>query len=94
MKAELILPTELVDAIADKVIEKLKPLILNNGKREEDIIFDVRGLAEFLNVSSKWIYKRVQLNEIPYLKVKGLLRFKKRNIEKWLLTYNVPLNTV
>ena len=65
MKAELTLPPELVDEIADKVIEKLKSLIAHNGKSEDDVIFDVKGLSKYLHVSEKWIYERTQFKEIP-----------------------------
>jgi excisionase family DNA binding protein len=83
-----------IQAIATAVIEKLKPLFAGNGKREDDIIFDVPGLAKYLNVSHKWIYERTQFKEIPFLKVKGLLRFRKSAIDKWINSYNVPaINT-
>jgi excisionase family DNA binding protein len=90
LKAELLIPEELVNQIADKVFDKLKPLISGNGKHEDDVIFDVRGLAEYLKVSTKWIYERTQFKEIPFKKIKGLLRFRKRDIDKWLDSYNVP----
>jgi predicted DNA-binding transcriptional regulator AlpA len=41
-------------------------------------------------VSKKWIYERTQLKEIPHIKVNGLLRFRKRDIDKWLNSFNVP----
>jgi excisionase family DNA binding protein len=90
VKAELTLPPELVDEIANKVIERLKPLIAGNGKQEDDVIFDVRGLAEYLKVSTKWIYERTQFKEIPHQKVKGLLRFRKKDIDRWLNSHSVP----
>lgn len=95
MRAEFILPEEFVDQIADKVIEKLKPLISGNGRYEgEDTIFDVKGLCDYLHVSDKWIYERTHLKEIPHLKVNGLLRFRKKDIDKWLNSFNVPaINT-
>ena len=91
MKAELTLPLELVDAIADRVIDKLRPLLSGNGRdREEDVIFDVPEVADYLKVSTKWIYERTHLKEIPHIKVDGVLRFRKRDIDKWLNTHNVP----
>jgi len=94
LKAELIIPEELVNQIADKVFDKLKPLISGNGKHEDDVIFDVRGLAEYLKVSTKWIYERTQFKEIPYQKIKGLLRFRKKDIDRWLNSHSVPaINT-
>ena len=91
MKAELTLPPELVELIADKVVEKLKPLLSSNGKHEaEDIIYDVQELAHYLNVSRQWIYERSHLKEIPHIKKQGLLRFRKREIDKWLDSDKVP----
>lgn len=89
MKAEL--ETHDIEAIAQRVTELLKPLLSSNGKHEaEDVIFDVKGLCDYIHVSDKWIYERTHLKEIPYLKVNGLLRFRKKDIDKWLSSFNVP----
>lgn len=94
MKAELTLPPELVNEIADKVIEKLKPLINNNGRQEDNVIFDVNGLTQYLNVSKQWIYESTHLKKIPHIKKQGLLRFRKKDIDKWLDSDKVPaINT-
>ncbi len=90
MKAELTLPQELVNEIAREVTELLKPMLSGNGKYEDDIIYDVPGLCAYLSVSDKWIYERTHLKEIPHLKVNGILRFRKRDIDKWLSSFNVP----
>ena len=91
MKAELTLPPELVEEIADKVIERLKPLLSDSKKsKTEDIIFDVRGLTEYLRVSKQWIYERTYLKEIPHIKKQGLLRFRKSDIDKWLDSDKIP----
>jgi len=68
----------------------LKPVVSGNGKHEaEDIIFDVKGLQAYLKVSKKWIYERTHLKEIPHLKINGQLRFKKKDVDKWLNNYHV-----
>jgi excisionase family DNA binding protein len=90
MKVELILPPELVEAIAQRVVELLKPILAHRKSETEDVIFDVQSLAKYLKVSKKWIYERTQLKEIPHIKVNGLLRFRKRDIDKWLNSFNVP----
>jgi excisionase family DNA binding protein len=77
-------------AIAERVVELLRPLMSSNGNESQDIIFDVPGLAEYLTVSQKWIYERTQFKEIPFKKIKGLLRFRKRDIDKWLDSHNIP----
>lgn len=90
MRTEL--EQEDIQAIAQAVIDQLKPIISCNGNyKEEDVIFDVQRLAKYLNVSHKWIYERTQFKEIPYQKVKGLLRFRKKDIDRWLNSYNVPV---
>ncbi|MFZ5988085.1 MAG: helix-turn-helix domain-containing protein [Bacillota bacterium] len=81
-----------IEPIAQRVIELLKPILKDNGKLEqENIIFDVKGLCSYLKVSDKWVYERTHLKEIPYLKVNGLLRFRKKDIDKWLSSFNMPL---
>ena len=88
MKAEL--ETGDIEAIAKRVVELLRPLLSNNGKHEDDVIFDVVGLSQYLRVSTKWIYERTQFKEIPFKKIKGLLRFRKKDIDRWIDSYNVP----
>jgi excisionase family DNA binding protein len=93
MKAELLMSPDFVNEIVERLFEKIKPVLSGNGKSQEsDIIYDVKSLAEYLKVSHKWIYERVQFKEITYLKVNGILRFRKKEIDKWLQTYNVPHN--
>ncbi len=88
MKTEL--ENQDIEAIAQRVLELMKPLIATSSKKADDIIFDVQGLCEYLKVSTKWIYERTQLKEMPYLKVKGLLRFRKVDIDKWLNDRHTP----
>lgn len=79
-----------IEAIAQRLKEILRPLLANNDRQEDDPIFDVKGLCNYLHVSDKWVYERTHLKEIPHLKVNGLLRFRKRDIDKWLNSFNVP----
>ena len=90
MRVEIELTHDDNQDIAALVVENLKPLLSSNGSRENDVIFDVPGLAAYLKVSTKWIYERTHLNEIPYFKIGGHLRFKKSTIDKWLKSYHVP----
>lgn len=79
----------IIEPITQRVIEVLKPLI-SNSKQEDDVVFDVAKLAEYLNVNRSWVYKKIQFKEIPYLKVGKYSRFRKKDIDKWLSTCNVP----
>ena len=83
MKAELNINTqELEERVAQRVVKALKPLL--SGKGEDHNLFTVKGLAEYLGISQKWVYERVQFKEIPYYKLGGSLRFKKSAIDRWL----------
>jgi len=89
MKAELNLDiNQLASEITQKVLHELKPL-LPAGK-DQDEIFDVPALASYLKVSVKWIYERTHLKEIPHIKAGGQLRFRKRDIDTWLDSYQIP----
>lgn len=89
-----LLEQEDIRAIASAVMEMVKPLLSGNGtNKEEDIIFDVAGLTEYLKVSKQWIYELTHLKEIPHLKIDGQLRFRKKDINKWLNSFNVPAIT-
>lgn len=80
MKTELELQE--IEAIADKVFEKLKPII---GKHEdEDNILDVDGLAQYLKVGKQWVYEKVHQGTMPYYKVGKYTRFRRSNIDAWL----------
>ena len=93
MKAELTLPQELVEDIADKVIEKLKPIMACNGKNE-DVIFDKKGLAEYLNMSESTVNKLLSNKQIPFFKIQqgqsGGVRFFKRDIDRWIHKNTIP----
>ena len=90
MKTEL--EQQDIEAIAKELIELLKPVLASYGRNEgEYIIFDVAGLAKYLEVSETWIYERTHFKEIPHLKIKGHLRFRKKDIDKWLNSFSVPM---
>jgi len=92
MKA--LLEQEDIEKIAQAVCEMLKPMLSNGKVENADEIFDIKGLADYLKVSKQWIYERTHLKEIPYLKINGQLRFRKKDIDKWLTAYNIPATTI
>ncbi|MGD0819561.1 MAG: helix-turn-helix domain-containing protein [Desulfomonilia bacterium] len=73
-----------IEAIARRVYDLLRPALSNNGKRYEDTIFDVHGLADYLRVDTSWIYKQVQYGALPHTKLGKYLRFSKAAIDKHL----------
>ncbi|OGP65386.1 MAG: hypothetical protein A3K22_04510 [Deltaproteobacteria bacterium RBG_16_42_7] len=89
MRAELNIDTqEIIREITSEVIKAIKPLL--NGKAEDDTIYTVKTLAEYIGVSSQWVYERVHLKEIPYIKMGKFPRFKKADIDKWLDSLKTP----
>ena len=80
-----------LDLIADKVAERLKPLLQKTVKQtnEDDPIFSVKEVAEYLRVDTSFIYKKIQFKEIPHLHVGKYPRFRKGQIDKWLASQTV-----
>ena len=83
-----------IDRIAERVFEKQKPVLhslkkqsVNSGNHS---LFTVKTLAKYLEVSDQWVYERVHLKEIPYIKVGKHVRFKKADIDRWLESLKVP----
>lgn len=74
-----LLDQEDVDLIAQRVAEIIKPLLMPKDKAE-DTIFSVEALAQYLCVSPKWVYDHA--HELPKFKLGGLLRFKKKEVDK------------
>ena len=89
MKAEVNIDTqELVREIAQEVVKAIRPLL--SGRAENDSILDLDGLAKYLSVTRNWIYQQTHINAIPHHKLGSQLRFRKRDIDKWLDAQKVP----
>lgn len=74
-----------IEAMAQRVAEIIKPMITYPaGSGEKDIIFDVKGLAGYLQVKESWIYQAVHTHSIPFFKVGKYPRFKQKEIDRWI----------
>jgi excisionase family DNA binding protein len=63
----------------------------STGQDRPDDVLDVKGLCDYLHVSAKWIHERTHLKEIPFYKLSNKqLRFRKRDIDKWLDSLKTP----
>ena len=90
-----ILDQEDVELIAHRVVEMMKPLLSNSHKEgKENIVFSVEELAAYLRVSVKWVYEHTC--DLPHFKLGGLLRFKKKEIDKVIdrLSLKAKMNKV
>jgi len=79
-----------IEAIADTVIERLKPLLAGNGKHEvEDRLLTPEELSGILKVKKSQIYAWVNESKysddgIPFLKAGKFLRFSQKALLKWM----------
>lgn len=93
MKAELNIPPELVGAIADAVMARLKPIFtsLQANPSQADNLMGVAELGKYLGgVSKDWIYQRTAGNEIPFVKVGHMIKFRRLDIDRWLAKQSTP----
>ena len=89
MKAEFQIDTqELEERMTRRVIQALKPLL--QGRGEDDTLFTVTTLAGYLHVSDQWVYERVHLKDIPYIKLGKFPRFRKSEVDRWMDTMKTP----
>jgi len=77
-----------IEAIAEKVIEKIKPMLSCKCEGHDNEEFDVPGLASYLGVSISWIYHNQK--RLPVNKCTGKLRFSKKDIDRWKAQGNIP----
>ena len=86
-------PPEFVDAVAEAVAERLRPIIsgLAISAVKSENLMGMEELANYLGgVSLDWIYQRTANNEIPFVKVGRLLKFRRPEIDRWLSMRSVP----
>ncbi len=81
---------QLADAVSQKVLERLRPLLANKDKGQHgDKIFMVETLAEYLDVEKDWVYSHIK--EIPHFKVGRFPRFRKKDVDRWLECNRAPI---
>ena len=93
MKAEIIIPPELVSVIVDDVVARLRPILigLHSKPSQGDVLMGVDELAKYLGgVSRDWIYQRTAGNEIPFVKVGRMIKFRRSDIDRWLEKQATP----
>jgi excisionase family DNA binding protein len=76
--------SKLINAIVEKVVERLKPLLDSSHNSNGDELMDVKGLAEYLKVKKSWVYEKIHTKRIPFFRAGRFPRFRKKHIDKWL----------
>jgi len=59
-------------------------------KQTDSIIMDVDELAGHLRVEKSWVYKQVQLKSIPHFHAGRYPRFKRKDIDSWIIEQSMP----
>jgi excisionase family DNA binding protein len=81
----LIMEDKEMEEIAYKVSERLKAMLpKTEDNNQQDIIFDVKGLAKYLKVEESWVYQRIHKGELPHYKMGKYPRFRRSRIDEWL----------
>jgi excisionase family DNA binding protein len=78
-----------IEAIAQKVVELLRPLLSSNCKNEDDELLDIDQASKLLGTSKEQIYQwvsnaRYGLKPFPFLKSGKRLRFSKGELIQWM----------
>jgi excisionase family DNA binding protein len=93
LKGEITFPPELISAIADEVMGRLRPVLtgLQTKSPQVDDLMGIAELSKYLGgVSKDWIYQRTSGNEIPFVKVGRMIKFRRSDIDQWLAKQSIP----
>jgi excisionase family DNA binding protein len=77
------IPDEFIDRIAERVFEKLRPIIVGASRKEDETIYDVKGLASYLSTTEQWVRDKARAGEIPCFKSGKYWKFHKRQIDRF-----------
>ena len=77
--------SQLVNDIAKKVVEQLKPLLKNSHNSKDNELMTVEEVARYLKTKKSTIYDKVHSRTIPFLKNGGSSRFRRTHIDLWLI---------
>jgi len=93
MKIELEIPDSVSQAIAEAVVARLRPMMTGSQTQapQMDDLIGVTELGKYLGgVSKDWIYQRTAGNEIPFVKVGRMIKFRRSDIDRWLAKQSTP----
>ena len=83
---QTIIPASIIETIANRVAEiildRIRPLLCSSS-RNDDAIFDVKGLAAYLKTTQAWVREQARNGKIPCFKSGKKWKFHKRQIDKF-----------
>lgn len=79
-----------IEAVARRTAELILPkLLAKQADKDEETFFSTQGLADYFKVPISWVYNKVHLKQIPYVKHGKYTRFRKSEIDAWNLEHSV-----
>ena len=74
-----------IKAVSSTVVEMIRPTLgRSSEKNSDDSIFGVKDLAVYLGVKDSWVRGKVDDLEIPHFRCGKYIKFKKKDIDKWI----------
>lgn len=80
-----------IEQIAERVAMKLLPHLSSDFRKErkEENYLTVDEVADRVGRGKSWVYRKVQLGEIPYTKPGKYLHFDQDEIKAWMKNHSV-----
>lgn len=82
---QTIIPASIIETIANRaaeiILDRIRPLLCSSS-RNDDAIFDVKGLALYLKSTEAWVRDQARNGNIPCFKSGKKWKFRKREIDK------------
>jgi excisionase family DNA binding protein len=65
----------------------------NDSLKSENTLVSVGELARYLSVSESMVYKLVEKQGIPHVRIGSCIRFRKDDVDHWLKTNRSKVTT-
>jgi excisionase family DNA binding protein len=82
------------DALKEYMRDEFHKLIAARmpTQEPEDALWGVKELAEYLGMSSDWVYRQIMAKTLPHFKLGSVTKFKKKDVDRWLYSscYTFP----
>lgn len=60
---------------------------MDSVDQENPTYFDVKALSKYLNIKVSTLYAWASRNKLPHIKIHGLIRFHKEDIDSWVESF-------
>jgi excisionase family DNA binding protein len=78
------------EALKNMSVAKSIPRLYNEAEGKPGLM-TLDELCAYISVNKSWVYQHIRSEKIPHLKLCGLLRFRKEQIDQWLESQEVQI---